>query len=247
MADYWLCEPVPRVVAMERKLQLQSNLNLVKQEIDDACSAANRAPSEVTLIVVTKTWPASDVDILANLGVTDVGENRDQEAKPKFEAVEDRSLTWHAIGQLQTNKAKSVATWADVVHSVDRSDLVNALGKAVQVRSKPLPVLIQVDLDPSPKDNRGGAAPAQVMELATLITATPGLKLQGVMGVAPLGGDDAAAFGLLQKISQQVQAFQSSANWISAGMSGDFEIALKFGATHLRIGSSILGNRGLQG
>ena len=232
---------------MDRKLQLQSNLNLVRKEIDEACLAANRAPSEVTLIVVTKTWPASDVEILADLGVTDVGENRDQEAKPKFEEVKDRNLTWHTIGQLQTNKAKSVATWADVVHSVDRSDLVNALGKAVQIRSKPLAVLIQVDLDPSPKDNRGGAALIEVMQLATLISQTPGLELQGVMGVAPLDGDDSVAFALLQKVSQEVQAFKSSANWISAGMSGDFETALKFGATHLRIGSSILGNRGFQG
>ena len=232
---------------MERKLQLQSNLELVRQEITQACLAAQRAPSEVTLIVVTKTWPASDVEILAELGVTDVGENRDQEAKPKCEELKDLNLTWHAIGQLQTNKAKSVATWADVVHSVDRVDLVNALTKAVLARTKPLAVLIQVDLDPSPKDNRGGALPSEVMELAALINQSPGLELQGVMGVAPLNGDDAQAFSLLQEVSQQVTQFKSSANWISAGMSGDFEIALKFGATHLRIGSSILGNRAFQG
>ena len=232
---------------MDRKLQLQSNLNLVKQEIHDACIAANRSPSEVTLIVVTKTWPASDVEILAELGVSDVGENRDQEAKPKFEEVKARNLTWHAIGQLQTNKAKSVATWADVVHSVDRTDLVTALGKGVATRTSPLALLIQVNLDPSPKDNRGGALPDEVLQLATLITQTPGLALAGVMGVAPLGGDDAQAFALLQEVSKQVQGFQSSANWVSAGMSGDFATALKFGATHLRIGSSILGNRGFQG
>jgi pyridoxal phosphate enzyme (YggS family) len=232
---------------MERKLQLQSNLDIVQQEISDACIVAQRSPSEVTLIVVTKTWPASDVELLAQLGVTDVGENRDQEAKPKFDEVKDLNLTWHAIGQLQTNKAKSVATWADVVHSVDRFDLVTALGKAVTSRTTPLAVLIQVDLDPSPKDNRGGAAPSQVLELADLITRTPGLVLQGVMGVAPLGGDDAQAFALLQQVSQQVQAQNSGADWISAGMSGDFETALKFGATHLRIGSSILGNREFKG
>jgi len=232
---------------MERKLQLQSNLDIVQQEISDACIVAQRSPSEVTLIVVTKTWPASDVELLAQLGVTDVGENRDQEAKPKFDEVKDLNLTWHAIGQLQTNKAKSVATWADVVHSVDRFDLVTALGKAVTSRTTPLAVLIQVDLDPSPKDNRGGAAPSQVLELADLITRTPGLVLQGVMGVAPLGDDDAQAFALLQQVSQQVQAQNSGADWISAGMSGDFETALKFGATHLRIGSSILGNREFKG
>jgi hypothetical protein len=232
---------------MERKLHLQSNLELVTQEIAAACAAAHRLPSEVTLIVVTKTWPASDVKLLAGLGVTDVGENRDQEAKPKSDEVKDLNLTWHAIGQLQTNKAKSVATWADVVHSVDRSDLVNALGKAVLTRTTPLAALIQVDLDPSPKDNRGGAMPNQVIDLAEQIMQTPGLELQGVMGVAPLGGDDAQAFALLQDISAQVQQRNPKADWISAGMSGDFETALKFGATHLRIGSSILGNRGFQG
>jgi len=232
---------------MERKLQLQSNLQIVKQEISDACNVAQRELSEVTLIVVTKTWPASDVLLLAELGVTDVGENRDQEAKPKSDEVKDLNLTWHAIGQLQTNKAKSVATWADVVHSVDRADLVVALGKAVTTRTKPLAVLIQVDLDPSPKDNRGGAAPSQVLELADLISQSPGLVLQGVMGVAPLDGDDAQAFALLQQVSKQVLAQYSGADWISAGMSGDFETALKFGATHLRIGSSILGNRGFKG
>ena len=133
------------------------------------------------------------------------------------------------------------------MHSVDRADLVSALGKAVTTRTTPLAVLIQVDLDPSPKDNRGGAAPSQVLELADLIARSPGLVLQGVMGVAPLDGDDAQAFALLQQVSQLVQAQYLSADWISAGMSGDFETALKFGATHLRIGSSILGNRGFNG
>lgn len=232
---------------MERKLQLQSNLQIVKQEISDACNVAQRQISEVTLIVVTKTWPASDVNLLAELGVTDVGENRDQEAKPKSDELKDLNLTWHVIGQLQTNKAKSVATWADVVHSVDRVDLVSALGKAALTRTKPLAVLIQVNLDPSPIDNRGGAAPSQVLEIADLISQSPGLVLQGVMGVAPLNGDSAEAFALLQQVSQLVLAQYSSANWISAGMSDDFETALKFGATHLRIGSSILGNRGFKG
>ena len=111
---------------MDRKLELQNNLQIVRQEISQACLATSRDDSDVTLIVVTKTWPAQDVDLLAELGVTDVGENRDQEAKPKHTEVSNKDLTWHAIGQLQTNKAKSVASWADVVHSVDRPELVNA-------------------------------------------------------------------------------------------------------------------------
>jgi pyridoxal phosphate enzyme (YggS family) len=232
---------------MERSLELQTNLHEVERDIADACIAANRNRADVTLIAVTKTWPASDVDLLAGLGVTDVGENRDQEAKPKHEEVQAKNLIWHAIGQLQTNKAKSVAAWADVVHSVDRTDLVTALTKAVVGRQAPLGVLIQVNLDPNPTENRGGVLPGDLMELASLISSCAGLKLRGVMGVAPLAGDDDLAFSQLQGYSNQIQISFPEADWISAGMSGDFATALKYGATHLRIGSSILGNRGFQG
>jgi pyridoxal phosphate enzyme (YggS family) len=232
---------------MDRKQELQANLQDVERDISQACIAANRNRDDVTLIAVTKTWPASDVDLLAELGVTNVGENRDQEAKPKHDEVQAKNLIWHAIGQLQTNKAKSVAAWADVVHSVDRVDLVNALTKAVTNRETPLGVLIQANLDPVPTENRGGALPNEIMELADLISGSKGLKLQGVMGVAPLGGDDDMAFARLQEFANQIQARFPEANWISAGMSGDFATALKYGATHLRIGSSILGNRAFQG
>jgi len=232
---------------MDRGLELQANLLDVERDISEACIAANRNRADVTLIAVTKTWPASDVDLLAGLGVTDVGENRDQEAKPKHEEVLAKNLTWHAIGQLQTNKAKSVAAWADVVHSVDRIDLVTALTKAVVGRDLPLGVLIQANLDPNPTENRGGALPNELLKLAELISQCDGLRLKGVMGVAPLGGDDEFAFSKLQEFASQIQNMFPQANWISAGMSGDFGTALKFGATHLRIGSSILGNRGFQG
>jgi len=232
---------------MDRSHELQENLRDVEREISDACAAANRNRSEVTLIAVTKTWPASDVDLLAKLGVSDVGENRDQEAKPKHDEVQAKNLTWHAIGQLQTNKAKSVASWADVLHSVDRTDLVTALTKAVASRETPLKVLIQANLDPAPTDNRGGALPNELLDLAELISNADGLNLQGIMGVAPLAGDDDEAFAKLQDYSNQIQKSFPQANWISAGMSGDFATALKYGATHLRIGSSILGNRGFQG
>jgi len=232
---------------MERMLELQTNLQDVERDISQACTAANRNREDVTLIAVTKTWPASDVDLLAELGVTNVGENRDQEAKPKHDEVQAKNLIWHAIGQLQTNKAKSVAAWADVVHSVDRSDLVTSLIKAVANREEPLGVLIQVNLDPTPAENRGGALPDEIMDLADLISSSSGLKLQGVMGVAPLGGNDDLAFARLQEFANLIQAKFPEANWISAGMSGDFATALKYGATHLRIGSSILGKRGFQG
>jgi len=232
---------------MDRLQELQANLRDVESDIAQACVTANRIRDDVTLIAVTKTWPASDVDLLAGLGVTDVGENRDQEAKPKHDEVKATELTWHAIGQLQTNKAKSVAAWADVVHSVDRMDLVTALTKAVANRESPLGVLIQANLDPEPTDNRGGALPNELMALAEAISNCSGLKLQGVMGVAPLGGDDDLAFARLQEFATQIRGSFPEANWISAGMSGDFATALKYGATHLRIGSSILGNRAFQG
>ena len=231
---------------MDRRSELATNLAEVKADIESACTEAGRNPNEVTLIVVTKTWPASDVDLLAQLGVTDVGENRDQEAKVKFEQVQAK-LTWHAIGQLQTNKAKSVANWADVVHSVDRTDLVSALAKAVVSRTSDLKCLIQVNLDPNPRDERGGAHPGEVLALADQISQTPGLTLSGVMGVAPLGEDPEPAFIKLAQISSQVVNKYPAAIWISAGMSGDYAIALKHGATHLRIGSSILGHRQVNG
>lgn len=236
---------------MDRQTELAENLSEVNREIDAACQKFGRDRNEVRLIVVTKTWPASDVELLAKLGVTDVGENRDQEAKPKHGEV-TADLTWHAIGQLQTNKAKSVATWADVVHSVDRVDLVKALAKAVAVRTRPLRCLIQVNLDPKSEsaeafEHRGGADESEVLQLAKLISSTPNLELTGVMGVAPLDADPEPAFIRLGEISAKLSSIYPDATWISAGMSGDYELAIKHGATHLRIGSSILGHRAYNG
>ena len=231
----------------ERLTELARNLAEVKTDISAACQKYGRAEHEVTLIVVTKTWPASDVDLLADLGVTDVGENRDQEAKPKRLETQSKNLTWHAIGQLQTNKAKSVASWADVVHSVDRHDLVTALAKSVTQREHPLSCLIQVNLDPNPRDERGGALPDQVLALAKAISTVPNLRLQGVMGVAPLDDNPEPAFATLAEISQNLVAQHPLATWISAGMSGDYALGIKYGATHLRIGSSILGHRPFNG
>lgn len=226
---------------MNRKDELQANLQDVHADISAHCERLGRAMP--TIVVVTKTWPASDIELLAELGVRDVGENRDQEAKPKHDELTQLELTWHAIGQLQTNKAKSVAQWADVLHSVDRPDLVNALAKVVPARPRPLKVLIQVNLDIDPRDERGGCLPDNAMQLAEFISQTNGLELKGVMGVAPLEGSADEAFARLAGVARQIQEFDESANWISAGMSGDYPEALKNGATHLRIGSTILGHR----
>lgn len=227
--------------AARRRAELAANLSEVRDRIGAACAAAGRDPSELTLIAVTKTWPASDVRLLAGLGLADVGENRDQEAAPKAAATADLSLTWHFVGQLQTNKASHVAQYADVVHSVDRPRLVRALGAAARSAGRELTCLVQVSVDDDPE--RGGAPVAGVRPLAEQIEATDGLLLGGVMTVAPLGMAPAEAFATLRKCSASVRSVRPGAAIISAGMSADLEPAIESGATHLRIGTALLGAR----
>lgn len=239
----------------DRVEELRRNLAAVQHRITAACAAAGRDPAEVTLIVVTKFFPASDVVALADLGVTDIGENKDQEAAAKVAelppAVRER-LTVHFIGQLQTNKARSVARYADAVHSVDRSKLVRALDKATRAardageRAPYLPVLVQVDLGEGAQAGRGGAHPDEVERLAEEVAGTEHLRLRGVMAVAPLGLDEDGArraFERLAAHAETVRRVDPAATWISGGMSGDLEIAVAAGATHLRVGTAILGSR----
>jgi pyridoxal phosphate enzyme (YggS family) len=199
-------------------------------------------------VAITKNWPASDVRALAALGVKDVGENRDQEAAPKAAQCADLGLRWHFVGRLQTNKARSVADYADVVHSVDRSRLVDALSRAAQASARTVGCLVQVSLDADTA--RGGALAADVPALADQVAASAGLELRGVMGVAPLGpGPEPTAalaphaFALLAEVSAVVLRGHPDASWVSAGMSGDLEAAIACGATHVRVGSAILGAR----
>jgi PLP dependent protein len=227
---------------IDRAAELASNVAGVRQRIDAACAAAGRDVSSVTLIAVTKTWPADDVRLLAGLGISDVGENRDAEAAPKAAACADLDLTWHFIGQLQTNKAASVARYASFVHSVDRIRLVRALGTAARRAERAIGCLIEVSLDGDPA--RGGALAAEVPALAEAIAAEKGLVLAGVMAIAPLGADPAAAFAGLADSASAVRAVSPVATMISAGMSGDLEAAVAAGATHLRIGTALLGVRG---
>lgn len=231
----------------ERRAYLSEQLVQVRERIDRARQAAGRTDA-VDLVVVTKTYPATDVDLLAELGVTDVGENRDQEAKAKRADVSARNLRWHMIGQLQRNKATSVAKWADVVESVDRLSLVDALARGVAQaeRDGPLGVLIQVDLDPPESIDRGGCAPGDVPALAQAIAAHDHLALQGVMAVAPhpaTGIPPERAFARLHEVASGLQARWPSATTISAGMSDDLEEAIAHGATQVRIGGAILGPR----
>jgi pyridoxal phosphate enzyme (YggS family) len=227
----------------DRLAELAANLSAVRARIDAACASAGRPPGDVRLIAVTKTFPASDVLLLSKLGVTDFGENRDQEAARKAAACADAGLRprWHFIGQLQVNKAGSVASYADVVHSVDRGRLVTALGRRASAAGRELTCLVQVSLDAVP--GRGGAAPADVLGLAVAIDAEPGLSLGGVMAIAPLGESARPAFARLREISQAVRARFPSATAISAGMSDDLAEAIAEGSTHVRIGTALLGGR----
>ncbi|GAA3278096.1 YggS family pyridoxal phosphate-dependent enzyme [Paenarthrobacter aurescens] len=230
-----------------RAAELAHKLGLVRQRIESAAAAAGRT-EQPRLIVVTKFHPAADVRRLAALGVEDVGENRDQEAASKSAELSGLDVRWHFIGQLQSNKAKSVAKYAASVQSVDRPQLVEALAKAV-VREQDatgrsdLQCFIQVNLDDDAGAHRGGANPADVEVLAEKIEMAEGLVLSGLMAVAPLGADPHPAFERLAKISETLRAVHPAATGISAGMSQDLEAAVKFGATHLRIGSDILGSR----
>ena len=246
-----------------RRAELAHGLAATRARITAACAAAGRDESELTLIAVTKTYPVADVLALAGLGLTDFGENRDQEAAPKAAGVAaagtagGEQVTWHFIGQLQTNKARSVARYASFVHSVDRVRLARALGSAARAAGRELTCLVQVSLDPADAAGRahgdqagedqarGGVPPARLTEVAQAIEAEEGLTLGGLMAVAPLGADPAAAFASLRQLSAQIRSVRPAATAISAGMSGDLEAAIGNGATHLRIGTALLGNRRL--
>ena len=224
---------------LTRREELAANLADVERRIAAACAAAGRGRGEVTLVAITKTWPASDAALLRDLGVTDLGENRDQEAAEK--AREVTGVRWHFVGQLQTNKAASVARYADVVHAVDREHLVTALSHGAVRAGRVLDALVQVSLDGDP--HRGGATPDRVPELADLVARAEGLRLGGVMAVAPLGLEPAAAFAGLAEVAALVRAQHPAATAVSAGMSGDLEAAVAAGATHVRVGTAILGPR----
>lgn len=233
----------------DRKDELAANLARVEERIAAACDAAGRGRDEVTLIVVTKTWPASDVRILSGLGVRHVAENRDQDAAPKAAACADLPLVWHFVGQLQTNKVRSVVGYADVVQSVDRARLVSALSKESVRAGREVGCLIQVALDAGAdgRGERGGVAPSGVAELADLVAGAEGLRLDGLMTVAPLTGEYAgrqqAAFERLMDLSTDLRRTHPAANMVSAGMSADLEQAVAAGATHVRVGSAVLGVR----
>jgi pyridoxal phosphate enzyme (YggS family) len=236
------------MTSAERLAELAANLAAVRARIAAACEAVGRDPAEVQLIAVTKTFPVPDIMALASLGIMDVGENKDQEAAPKAAAcaAAGLDLRWHFVGQLQVNKAASVASYAYMVHSIDRARLVAALGRRASTAGRLIRCLVQVNLDPAGPDireGRGGAAPGDGLDLAGQIVACDGLELGGIMAVAPLGQPARPAYARLREIAGKLQSVYPEAGVISAGMTGDLEDAIAEGATHVRIGTALLGGR----
>lgn len=216
---------------------LAERLTAVREDIAAAARTAGRSPAELTTIVVTKFHPVSLIRELASLGVRDVGENRHQEAQAKAAGLGDLDLRWHFVGQLQSKKARQVRRYASVIHSVDRVSLVDAL------RSEELDIDAFVQLNLTDDPARGGVADRDLELLAEHVLATPGLRLLGVMAVAPLDEAPARAFERIRAASERVRRLAPEASAISAGMSHDYREAIAAGATHLRIGTAITGNR----
>lgn len=225
-----------------RRAELEANLRDLRVRIASACASANRSVDDVHLIAVTKTWPVEDVRILCDLGIRDFGENRDQEAQPKaaaFAEQDGREVRWHFIGQLQSNKAKSVVQYADMVHTVDRVSLASALRKAA---TAPLDCLVQLSVDGDAE--RGGVTVAELRNLVEQMQ--PPLRVRGVMAVAPLNMPPAEAFAVVAGMHAELQSLHPEATVRCIGMSDDFETAIAHGATHIRVGSALLGHRAVR-
>ena len=219
-----------------RAAEISANLQAITARIVSAAESAGRDPEEITLIAVTKIFPVSDVKILYELGVRDFGENRDQEGSVKFSELPEDS-NWHFQGQIQSNKLKSIATWADVIHSIDDISHAKKLSSLVGAKD----IFVQVSLDDLP--GRGGVNPEQLLDFLAEVTALANLKVRGLMAVAPLDEPPLEAFKRLKTLSEAVIKTHPNTREISAGMSNDFEAAISQGATHIRIGSQILGVR----
>ncbi|WP_110182359.1 YggS family pyridoxal phosphate-dependent enzyme [Nocardioides solisilvae] len=227
---------------MSRRDELARNLEVVRGRIAAACAAAGRE-DDVTLVVVTKFFPASDIELLHGLGVREVAENRHQEAAAKSAGLAHLDLRWHFVGGLQSNKAAAVAAYSHVVESVDRPKLLAPLARGAEAAGHRLDVLLQVSLDPAGSEHRSGVAPEGLDELASRVAGEESLRLAGLMAVAPLGEDPDEAFERLARVRGSFLAQHPEAGILSAGMSGDLEQAVRHGATHVRVGSAILGPR----
>ena len=229
---------------MNRREELALSLAEVRERIAKACAAVGRSPDEVELLAVTKTFPAQDVAILSDLGLTAFAENRDQEANRKTaefaELRPDAEATWHMVGSLQRNKAKSVLRWADRIDTVDSARLADAIAKAA---TEPTEVLVQVSIDGDA--TRGGHPIGDLPRLADHVARSGELIFRGVMTVAPLGMSPQQAFAALYEAVTRLRVDHPDATVISAGMSGDLEDAIAHGSTCVRVGTALLGSRRL--
>lgn len=236
-----------------RRAELAEALRRVRVRIDEACAAAGRHPSSVRMLAVTKTFPATDVAHLIDLGLTEFAENRDQEASTKTAELAGlcpiRTVRWHMVGTVQRNKARSIVRWAAEVQSVDSLRLADALARASDAaigdggRAVPLDVLLQVSLDGDP--NRGGCAIPRVPELAERVTHSSGLRFRGLMAIAPLDIEPEKAFAQLAEVAGHLRGDHPDAAELSAGMSDDLESAIAHGSTCVRVGTALLGRRKL--
>lgn len=224
---------------MSRVDEISGNLEKVKEQIKLAAASANRLSEEITLVAVTKTFPVSDIEILYSLGIRDFGENRDQEASAKVGLL-PKDVRWHFQGQIQSNKLKSITSWASFIHSVDQLKYAQMISDYSAGNEKP--IFMQVSLD-KPPQSRSGVNPSELLELAGAISELPGIRLEGLMAVAPVNSPAEQAFAELEDIRSDFLSTFPDAKSLSIGMSGDYQIAIKYGATHIRIGSSILGIR----
>lgn len=243
-------DPVPDPV---RREQLATALAAVRERIAAAAAEAGRGPDEVRLVAVTKTFPAIDAALLTDLGMLDLGENREQEAAGKADELRelrpDAPVRWHMVGRLQRNKARSVARWAAEIQSVDSVRLAQALDRAAAnareagERTGPLDVLVQASIDGDPE--RGGCPLDGLAELSDEVAGSGELCLRGLMAVAPLGMDPEVAFGSLARAADRLRRDHPDATELSSGMTNDLEIAITHGSTCVRVGTALLGTRGL--
>lgn len=226
-------------MSIDRKSEISTNLATVTERITAAAKKVYRNPSDIKLIVVTKTFPITDLQFLYELGVRDFGENRDQEASQKVSELPN-DINWHFQGQIQSNKLKSITSWASYIHSVDQLKYAKMISDYAGDQKKS--IFLQVSLDEIP-ESRGGVDPSKLHQLASAVSHFSNLNLMGLMAVAPLDESTDQAFARLSKYHQLFVEQFPEARFLSAGMSGDYESAILHGATHIRIGSSILGNR----
>ena len=225
-------------------MQLTERYRSVNERIAASCIAAGRSVSDVELVVVTKNHSAEVVAELYDLGHRQFGENRDQEAGPKAEALAAGGrldAKWHFVGQLQSNKVRTVLNYATCIHSIDRSSLVKELAKQLGNRELEIEGFIELNLTEDPA--RGGVEPGNLQQLAHSVLEIGRIKLLGVMAVAGLGVDPRIDFDKTLLASQELQKIAPEANQLSMGMSEDFELAIEMGATHIRVGSAITGPR----